>query len=91
MKHFGFNAAWGYGCRDNYERLRRCEVLASEKGISTAQIALAWLLGSEMNILAIAGGSSAKRITENAHAAEIELTEAERCYLNLQELSQKNL
>lgn len=91
LKHFGFNTAWGYGSTDNYERLRRCELLASEKGITVAQIALAWILGSGMNTLAIAGGSSAKRITENAQAAKIELTEAERCYLNLQEQPQKSL
>lgn len=85
MKHFGFNAAWGYGSKDNYERLRRCELLASEKGITVAQTVLAWILGSKMNTLAIAGGSSGKRVTENSQATAIELTEAERCYLDLRD------
>lgn len=83
MKHFGFNAAWGYDCPDNYERLKRCEALAAEKGVTVAQIALAWLLGSELNTLAIVGGSSPARIRENAAATEITLTEEERRYLNL--------
>ena len=83
LKHFGFNAAWGYDCPDNYERLKRCEQLAAEKGITVAQTALAWLLGSELNTLAIVGGSDPKRVRENAAATQITLTEAERRYLNL--------
>ncbi len=84
LKHFGFNAAWGYDCPDNYERLRRCEQLAAEKRITVAQTALAWLLGSSLNALAIVGGSDPARIRENAQAAEIRLTEAERRWLNLE-------
>lgn len=84
LKQFGFNAAWGYDCRDNYRRLARCEELAEKKGITVAQIALAWLLGSELNTLAIVGGSSPDRIRENARAAELSLTEAERRWLNLE-------
>lgn len=83
LKHFGFNAAWGYDCPDNYERLKRCEQLAAEKGITVTQTALAWLLGSELNTLAIVGGSDPKRIRENAAATQITLTEEERRYLNL--------
>lgn len=85
IKHFGFSAAWGYDCADNYERLKRCEALAAEKGETVAQIALAWLLGSELNTLAIVSGGNPKRIIENAQAAKIELTPAERCYLNLED------
>lgn len=85
MKDFGFNAAWGYDCPDNYERLKRCEQLSAEKGITVAQTALAWLLGSELNTLAIVGGSDPERIRENAQAAKIRLTDAERRWLNLGE------
>lgn len=83
IKNFGFNAAWGYDCADNRERLRRCEALAEEKGVTVAQIALAWLLGSELNTLAIVSGGNPKRIAENAQAAKTELSPAERLYLNL--------
>lgn len=85
MKQLGFNAAWGYDCPDNYERLKRCEELAKQKGITVAQAALAWLLGSELNTLAIVGGNSPERIRENALAAEISLTDAERRWLDLQD------
>lgn len=82
-KHFGFNAARGYECADNYERLGRCEILAAQKGVTVPQIALAWVLGSELNTLAIVSGSS-PNVLENAKAAEIVLTDAERRYLNLE-------
>ena len=81
MKHLGFNSTWGYGCRDNFERLHRCEILAKEKNVSVAQIALAWLLGSELNTLAIVGCNTPKRVLENARAAELVLTQAERRWL----------
>jgi len=81
MKRFGFNSTWGYGCADNFERLRRCEIIAAEKGVSVAQIALAWLLGSELNTLAIVGCNTPERVRENAQAADLELTQAERCWL----------
>ena len=81
LKHMGFNSAWGYGGKDNFERLRRCEALAAEKGVTVAQVALAWLLGSELNTLAIVGCGSPNRIRENARAAEIQLTPEERLWL----------
>lgn len=37
MKHFGFNAAWGYDCPDNYERLKRCEALAAQTELTDAE------------------------------------------------------
>lgn len=82
MKRLGFNTTWGYGCKDNFERLRRCEVLAKEKGLSVAQIALAWLLGTELNTLAIVSCNSPSRVLENAGAADLELTQEERNWLN---------
>ena len=33
----------GYFSENNIERLRRCEILAEEKGVSVAQVALAWI------------------------------------------------
>ncbi len=82
---FGINAAWAYGCADNRERLKRCEELSAQRGVSISQIALAWLLGDEMTVLPVIGASSAKRIRENALAADISLTNAERAFLDLRE------
>lgn len=81
LNRFGFNSTWGYSCADNFERLRRCEILAAEKGVSVAQIALAWLLGSELNTLAIVGCGTPEWVRANARASEITLTPAERSWL----------
>ena len=80
----GFNANRAYNCPDNRERLRRCEVLAREKGASVAQLALAWLLGAEEMTFPILSASSPARLRENAAAAELDLTPEERAYLNLE-------
>jgi aryl-alcohol dehydrogenase-like predicted oxidoreductase len=51
--------------------------LASRKGCTPAQLALAWLLRSHDNVVPIPGTSSAKRLEENVAAAGIELTSDE--------------
>ena len=51
--------------------------LASEKGVTPAQIALAWLLGRSPVILPIPGTSRVAHLEENCAAAQVELTQAE--------------
>src|SRR5262245_21567252 len=51
----------------------RVEQLASEKGCTPAQLALAWLLRHD-NVIPIPGTSSQKRLEENVAAVNIELT-----------------
>jgi aryl-alcohol dehydrogenase-like predicted oxidoreductase len=51
--------------------------LASEKGVTPAQIALAWLLGRSPLILPIPGTSRVAHLEENCAAAGVELTPAE--------------
>ncbi len=82
-KRLGWRAQWAYGSPDNRERLARCEALAKEKDASTAQIVLAWLLGGDLNVLPVIGASGADRIAENAAAADVELSENERNWLDL--------
>ncbi|MBQ4382401.1 MAG: aldo/keto reductase [Oscillospiraceae bacterium] len=81
MSLFGFNTAWGYDCPENYERLSRCEALAEKKGADVAQIVLAWMLGDDMNVFPIVGGSTAASIRRAAAAADLVLTKEEREYL----------
>jgi aryl-alcohol dehydrogenase-like predicted oxidoreductase len=52
-------------------------LLASEKGVTPAQIALAWLLGRSPVILPIPGTSQVAHLEENCAAAQVELTQAE--------------
>ena len=82
LRRFGFNTAWGYECPDNYARLRRCQALAAELGVTVPQITLAWVLGSELNTLAVVGCSSPRRVMENTGAAELELTANQRRWLD---------
>lgn len=83
-KYFGINAALAYSCEENRQRLKRCEELAADKGVGVAHIALAWLLTDRLNTLPIIGAGSPKRVIETARAAELELSTAERKYLNLE-------
>ena len=48
--------------------------LATEKGISTAQLALAWLLAQGNDIIPIPGTKRQKYLNENAAAADVTLT-----------------
>ncbi len=51
--------------------------LATEKGISTAQLALAWLLAQEAHLVPIPGTKRRKYLVENAAAADVELGAAD--------------
>ena len=85
QKTFGINTRWAYGCRDNRERLSRCEKLAEEKNASVAQIALAWILKDSMSVFPVIGASGPARVRENAAAADIGLSDREYAWLNLEE------
>ncbi len=73
----------GYGCRDNYERLARCEELAKRKNCTVSQLALAWIFHQGINVFAICAMSSPKRIADNAAALALELSDEECRYLDL--------
>ncbi len=74
----------GYGCADNFLRLRRCEELAEKKGCGVAEIAAAWLYHQPENTFAVAAMSSKERIEENVRALYLRLSPAECRYLNLE-------
>ncbi len=52
-------------------------LMADEKGISTAQLALAWLLAQDTGIVPIPGTKRREYLDENAAAAEITLSETD--------------
>ena len=54
--------------------VERIEEIASEKGVTPAQLALAWLLSRSENIVPIPGSRRIKHLEENAAAADIALT-----------------
>lgn len=72
------NAQWQPG---NYEKnaaaVEQLHALAGEKSITTAQLALAWLLAQGDDVVPIPGTRSATRVAENAAAAEVTLAPAD--------------
>lgn len=73
----------GYVCPDNFERLRRCEELAAEKGATVPQIAMNWIFGQGLNIFAVVSTGKPERLHENIVALSMELTKEELAYLDL--------
>ena len=61
----------------NLALARAVQEIAGRRGLTPAQLALAWVLGRAKHITTIPGTRSAKRVDENASAAEIVLTAAE--------------
>ncbi len=61
----------------NLELVHQIQVIAHEKGITPAQLALAWLLAQGEDIVPIPGTKKRKYLEENAAAVDIELTPTE--------------
>lgn len=77
-------AMTGYACSDNFERLRRCEIIAEKHGVTVAQIAMNWIFSHPLNIFAIASMSKADRMKTNREALLLQLSDEEIAYLNLE-------
>jgi aryl-alcohol dehydrogenase-like predicted oxidoreductase len=61
----------------NLKLVDNLQALATNKGCTPAQLALAWMLTRHDNVIPIPGTSSATRLAENAGAADIELSKQE--------------
>jgi len=61
----------------NLELVRAIEELAKERGVTAAQLALAWVLSRGDGIIPIPGTRRIARLEENARAADIVLSRAE--------------
>lgn len=72
-----------YASEANFQRLERAEMLAAEKGLSAAQVALAYVMNQPMNIFLVVGPHSAEKFRANIEASEIELTREELDWLDL--------
>ena len=72
-----------YANEANFQRLERAEQLGTEKGVSAAQIALAYAMNQPMNIFAEVGSSSIKKFKENVEASKPQLTPGELSWLDL--------
>ena len=72
----------GENFRRNRDLVHAVEELAGEKGVTAAQLALAWVLSQGEHIVPIPGTRSIQRLEENIAAAEIVLSDAERARLD---------
>jgi aryl-alcohol dehydrogenase-like predicted oxidoreductase len=73
-----FDERWQPGNFEaNVAAIRELTNLAESKGITVAQLALAWLLAQGADIAPIPGTRSSARLAENAGAADVQLTAAD--------------
>lgn len=71
-------------CHDrNFERLSRAEKLAEKKGVTVAQIAIAYIINQPFAVVPIVGAANKHELTLNAQACDLHLTESENAWLDL--------
>lgn len=68
---------------DNFQRLERTRELAAARGVSLAQVAVAWVLSQQLDIYALLAPRTADECKLNIEALHIHLTPAELAWLNL--------
>ncbi|MBA4184273.1 MAG: aldo/keto reductase, partial [Acidobacteria bacterium] len=61
----------------NIKLVEKVEEIAREKGVTTSQLALAWVLAQGQDIVPIPGTKRRKYLEQNAEAAEIILSQEE--------------
>lgn len=73
--------ARAYASEANFQRLDRAAELAEQQGLTVAQIAVAYVMNSPMNVFAIIGSSTGERFRLAVEGAEVELTAEEIAWL----------
>ncbi|MGD0715420.1 MAG: aldo/keto reductase [Gaiellaceae bacterium] len=72
----------GENLERNIRLAARVKALAADKGVTPAQLALAWVLSRGEDVVPIPGTKRRAYLEENARAGEVELTEAELALLD---------
>ena len=67
----------GENLEENLELVANVEELATEKGVTAGQIALAWVLAQGDDVVPIPGTKRRNYLEQNAAAVEVELTQAD--------------
>jgi aryl-alcohol dehydrogenase-like predicted oxidoreductase len=68
----------------NWERYRRAEELARQKGCTLQQITLAWVLHQPLNLYALIGPATVAEMDNSLGALDVQLSDDELAWLNLQ-------
>ncbi len=72
----------GENFQKNLELVAEVEAMAGSKGVTSAQLALAWILAKAPHVIPIPGTRKIRRLDENRAAAKVELTAAEVGHLD---------
>ena len=64
----------GENFQKNLDLVKRVEQIAKRKGVTPAQLAIAWVLSRGDDIVPIPGSKTVKHLEENAAAVDIELS-----------------
>jgi aryl-alcohol dehydrogenase-like predicted oxidoreductase len=72
-----------YASEANFQRLDRANALSAEKGLTAAQIALAYVMNHPMNLFAVVGPHSGEKFKANIEASGVQLTPQEMAWLDL--------
>lgn len=72
-----------YCSEPNFRRLDRARELATEKNVTAAQIATAYVTHTPLNIFALIGSADREEFRANAAALDLGLTDREMAYLDL--------
>jgi pyridoxine 4-dehydrogenase len=79
-------ARWPRFSEENFEHnikfLHKLEEIAKRKGVTTAQLALKWVLTVDDNMIPIPGATTLGRVQENMGAVDVEFTKDELDELN---------
>ncbi len=73
-----------YYSPDNWERLRRAQALAAERGVSASNVALAWAIQHPLNLFALVGPANPAELADTLRALEVSLSPGEVAWLNLE-------
>ena len=73
----------GYCCEENFVRLDRCKEIADEKGCTIPQIAMAYVLDSQLNAYPVIGAANRAELESSLGALKVKLTPQEVLYLEL--------
>lgn len=72
-----------YYSAENFEKLKRCKVLAAERGVAPTNIALAYIFNQPMPVMASVGARTPRELDEAVEASEVRLDEREADWLAL--------
>lgn len=72
-----------YANEANFQRLDRANILAKEKRLTAAQVALAYVMNQPINVFAVVGPHDGAKFRMNVEACEVLLTQQEMAWIDL--------